>query len=138
MVKALWTQDEASYQGELLTLEPSWAWPKPVQKPHPPIVLGAEVGPRTLTDIVDFCDGWIPNAARYEIAEQINRVREAVAEAGRDPQAFEVTAYAARKENIDELRDAGVDRVVFTLPPLGPDVVIPRLDMLADIAGLAP
>jgi probable F420-dependent oxidoreductase len=136
MVKSLWTEDEASYDGELLSLEPSWAWPKPVQKPHPPIVLGADVGPKTLGDIVEFCDGWIPNAARYDIADQITRVREALREAGRDPAAFEVTAYAAKKEKIEELRDAGVDRVVFSLPPLGADVVIPRLGMLAEMAGL--
>ncbi len=48
MMKALWTQDEASYEGELLSLEPSWAWPKPVQKPHPPIVMGAAAGPKTI------------------------------------------------------------------------------------------
>jgi len=51
MMKALWTQDEASYNGDLLTLEPSWAWPKPAQKPHPPIVMGAAPGSRTLADM---------------------------------------------------------------------------------------
>lgn len=137
MIKALWTQEEAVFDGEMISLEPSWAWPKPVQRPHPPIVLGADPGPRTIADIVEFCDGWIPNAARYDVADQIKRVREAVASAGRDAAAFEVSAYAAKKEKVDELREAGVDRAVFTLPPLGADVVIPRLDTLAEVAGLS-
>lgn len=137
MMKALWTEEEASYEGDLLSLEPSWAWPKPLQEPHPPIVMGADPGPKTLADIVELCDGWIPNSRRYDIAEQIEKVRTAVADAGRDPEAFEVTAYAAKAEMIEDLTEAGVDRIVFTLPPLGPDVNIPRLDKLAAAAGLA-
>lgn len=136
MMKALWTQDEAAFEGDLLSLEPSWAWPKPVQKPHPPIIMGADPGPKTLADMIEFCDGWIPNAVRYDIAEQILRVKEAIADAGRDPAAFEVTAYSAKRDRIDDLTEAGVDRIVFTLPPLGSDVVVPRLDMLAEAARL--
>ena len=137
LMKALWTEDEPSFSGELVSLEPSWAWPKPVQKPHPPIVMGADAGPRTIADMVEFCDGWLPNAQRSDIAGGIERVRTALADAGRDPGFFEVTAYSAKKENIDDLIEAGVDRTVFTLPPLGPDVNIPRLDRLAKAAGLA-
>lgn len=128
MMKSLWTQEEPSYRGDLLNLEPSWAWPKPVQKPHPPIVMGAAPGPRTLDDIVEFCDGWIPLAGRHDIAGQVERVRQAVGDAGRDPKAFEVTAYGVKVDRIDELAEAGVDRAVFNLPPMGPEVVIPKLD----------
>ncbi|HEU4320845.1 MAG TPA: LLM class F420-dependent oxidoreductase [Acidimicrobiia bacterium] len=128
MMKALWTEDEASFDGDLLALERSWAWPKPIQKPHPPIVMGAAPGPKTLEDIVEYCDGWIPLATRHDIAGQVARVREAVAAAGRDPDAFEVTAYGAKVDNLEELRAAGVDRTVFNLPPLEADVVIPKLD----------
>ncbi|MFQ5522462.1 MAG: LLM class F420-dependent oxidoreductase [Acidimicrobiia bacterium] len=135
MMKALWTQEEASYQGELLSLEPSWAWPKPVQKPHPPIVMGAAAGPKTLADMVEFCDGWIPLATRHDIAEQVSRVREAVAAAGRDPQAFEITAYGASRKVLDRLADAGVDRAVFNLPSADPDTVLTRLDDLAGVIG---
>lgn len=128
MMKSLRTQEEPSYRGDLLNLEPSWAWPKPVQKPHPPIVMGAAPGPRTLDDIVEFCDGWIPLAGRHDIAGQVERVRQAVGDAGRDPKAFEVTAYGVKVDRIDELAEAGVDRAVFNLPPMGPEVVIPKLD----------
>lgn len=131
LMKALWTQDEVSYQGELMRLEPSWAWPKPVQKPHPPIVMGAAAGPKTLGDIVEYCDGWIPLATRHDIVGQVARVREAVAAAGRDPMAFEVTAHGADLGVLENLAEAGVDRALFVLPPLGPDVVIPQLDSWA-------
>ena len=136
IMKALWTEEEASYEGELLELEPSWAWPKPVQQPHPPIVMGAAPGPKTLADIVEYCDGWIPLATRHDISGQVARVRQAVADAGRDPRVFEVTAYSAKVDRLDELREAGVDRAVFSLPPLGPEVILPKLDEWARQLGL--
>jgi probable F420-dependent oxidoreductase len=136
MMKALWTEDEAAFEGEHMKLEPSWAWPKPVQSPHPPIIMGAAAGPKTLADMVEFCDGWIPLATRMDIEGEVARVREAVAEAGRDPERFEITAYSAKADRLEELERAGVDRAVFSLPSLGPDVVIPRLDKLAAAAGL--
>jgi alkanesulfonate monooxygenase SsuD/methylene tetrahydromethanopterin reductase-like flavin-dependent oxidoreductase (luciferase family) len=128
MMKALWTQDEAAFAGDHLNLEPSWAWPKPAQDPHPPIVMGAAPGPKTLADIVEYCDGWIPIAGRHDISGQVAKVREAVAAAGRDPEAFEVIAHGAKLDNLDALAAAGVDRAILNLPPLGPDVVIPKLD----------
>lgn len=132
MMKALWTQDEASYQGEKLKLEPSWSWPKPAQKPHPPIIMGAAIGPKTIAHVVEFCDGWIPMAVRHDIKGQIERVREAVADSGRDPASFEVTVYGAKLDALDSLVEAGVDRIVFTMPPLDEGVVIPRLDRHAE------
>ena len=136
MMKALWTEEEASFDGDLMSLEPSWAWPKPVQKPHPPIVMGAAAGPKTIADMVEFCDGWLPNAARMDIADHVARVRDAVAAAGRDPAAFEITAFAAKTHMIDNLAAAGVDRAAFTLPPLGQEVVLPKLDEWALAVGL--
>ncbi len=135
IMKALWTEDEASHQGDHLSLEPSWSWPKPVQKPHPPIIMGAAAGPRTLSDMVEYCDGWMPLAARHDIAGEISRVREAVAAAGRDPMAFEITAYGAKADHLEDLADAGVDRAVFSLPSLAADVVIPKLDEWAKALG---
>jgi len=137
LMKALWTEEEASFEGEHLSVEPSWAWPKPVQEPHPPIVMGAAPGPKTLEDIVEFCDGWIPLATRHDVAGQIENVRAAVADAGRDPEAFEVTAYSVKTDQVESLAEAGVDRAVFSLPPLGEGVVIPKLDEWAEKLGLS-
>ena len=131
LMKALWTEEEAAFEGELIALEPSWAWPKPAQRPHPPIIMGAAAGPRTLADMVEFCDGWMPLATRMDIAGQVARVREAVAASGRDPATFEITASGARVDDIDVLNAAGVDRVIFNLRPLGPEETIGYLDRLA-------
>ncbi len=131
VMKALWTQDESSYEGEHLHLEPSWAWPKPAQDPHPPILMGADAGPKTIAHIVEFCDGWIPLGGRHDVAGKVKEVRQAVEKAGRDPDAFTVSASGVKLEHLDDLRRAGVDRAVFSLPPLGRDEVLPRLDKLA-------
>ncbi|MGC2239323.1 MAG: TIGR03619 family F420-dependent LLM class oxidoreductase, partial [Acidimicrobiia bacterium] len=131
MMKALWTDDVAAYQGDLLSLEPSWAWPKPVQQPHPPIFIGAAAGPKTVSDMAEFCDGWMPIATRHDIVGEVARVREAVAAAGGDPSAFKITAYQARPDNIEILEEAGVDRAVFGIRSLEADVTVPYLDKLA-------
>ncbi len=70
LMKTLWTQEEAEYQGERIGLEPTWAWPKPSQKPHPPILMGAAAGPKTTADMVEYCDGWIPLGTRMDIVDQ--------------------------------------------------------------------
>jgi hypothetical protein len=98
--------------------------------------MGAAPGPKTLEDIVEFCDGWIPMATRHDIAGQITKVRQAVNEAGRDPSSFEVTAYSAKVQMVEELAEAGVDRAVFSLPPLGEEVILPKLDEWATALGL--
>ena len=138
VMKALWSQDEAAFDGEALHLEPSWAWPKPVQQPHPPIIMGAAPGPKTLADMVEYCDGWIPLTGRHDIVDQVERVRAAVAEAGRAPDGFEVTAYGAKLDRLEVLEEAAVDRAVFTLPPLGPEAVVAKLKELErSLAGAA-
>ncbi|REK15675.1 MAG: TIGR03619 family F420-dependent LLM class oxidoreductase [Actinobacteria bacterium] len=136
MMKSLWTEDEASFNGDMLSLQPSWAWPKPARDPHPPILMGADVGPRTLADIVEFCDGWIPLGTRHDIEAKVGEVRGAIEQAGRDPDSFSVTAFGVKIDRVDDLKKAGVDRAIFSLPPLGSDVVIPRLDKLASEAGI--
>jgi probable F420-dependent oxidoreductase len=138
MMKALWTEEEAAFDGELISLESSWAWPKPAQRPHPPIIMGAAAGPKTLADMVEFCDGWMPLAMRMDIAGQVARVREAVAVSGKDPATFEITASGARVDDLDTLDAAGVDRVVFNLRPLGPGETIGYLDRLASALFLPP
>jgi len=136
MMKSLWTDDVSSFQGELVSLEPSWAWPKPIQQPHPPIIMGADAGPRTIADMVEFCDGWMPLATRMNVVDRSLLVRQALEDAGRDPSSFEITAYGAKLEHIDLLAEAEVDRAVFSLPPAGPEVTLPKLDQLAAAVGL--
>ena len=136
VMKNLWTQDEASFEGKHITLEESWAWPKPVQHPHPPIIMGATAGPRTIEDMVEFCDGWMPLVTRMDVTGQVSVVRKALENGGRDPDRFQIVAYGAKTHQLDELRKAGIESTIFTLPPLGAADVVPRLDMLAKEAGL--
>lgn len=118
-----------------MSLKPSWAYPKPVQNPHPPIILGAEAGPKTVADMAEFCDGWMPPTTREDIAGQIVRVKQAVADAGRDPDRFQIIANLAKTDHVEALEAVGVDEVILVLPPLGADVNIPRLDKLTGEAG---
>ena len=83
-MKALWTEEEATFDGEHVSIESSWAWPKPVQFPNPPIMLGGDAGPKTAADIAEFCDGWMPIGGRHSISKwpAIEAACEAI---GRDP-----------------------------------------------------
>lgn len=132
-MKAMWTEDEASFNGEHVTLDPSWAWPKPVQRPHPPIVLGAAAGPRTIADIVEFTDGWMP-LGRHELVESTAAVMRALEEAGRPTNTFELTYFGARPDpgQVEHLRSLGFDRLLFLVPSVEPDRVLATLDELAD------
>ncbi|MGH8927618.1 MAG: LLM class F420-dependent oxidoreductase [Acidimicrobiia bacterium] len=136
MMKGLWTEDEASFDGELIHLEPSWAWPKPAQKPHPPVLMGGAAGPKTIAHMVEFCDGWMPLATRHDLEGKLSRVREAVEAAGRDPDTFTITTYGARatKESVEHLIELKVDRIVFNLPQKGPGEVLERIGILKDLA----
>ena len=85
-MKALWTQDEAEYHGEMVDFDQVWSYPKPAQKPHPPILLGGETD-YTLRRVVEYCDGWFPRPGRgVEIRDQLDRLRRMAEEKGRDPE----------------------------------------------------
>ena len=129
LMKALWTQEEASYQGEMLSLEPSWAWPKPVQQPHPPIYMGGSAGPKTFTAMADFCDGWLPFPGR-KLVGQVESLHEVLREAGRDPSAFDIMVFGGKPdpERWGEWEELGINRMGVWLPPAPAEVVIPLLD----------
>jgi probable F420-dependent oxidoreductase len=133
LMKALWTQDEASFEGDMLTLEPSWAWPKPVQLPHPPIYLGGKFGPKLVSNLVEFCDGWIPHG-RTSLPDETTAVRQALEDAGRDPTAFGFTIFGARPDepSVQRARDADVDEVVFAVESNEPARVLEDLESTAE------
>lgn len=98
--------------------------------------MGASATGKTIKDMVEYCDGWLPLATRMDIAGQVKIVRRAVEKAGRDPDAFRIIAYSVKSDQVEAMEKAGVDGAIFVLPPLGADVNIPRLDKLAKAAGL--
>ena len=135
-MKRIWTEDEPSFEGEFVRFPPMWSWPKPVQRPHPPIVLGGH-GPRALERVVDYCDGWLPIGVRAgDLAEGMASLRRMASEKGRDPKTLSVSVYGApmRADDVARLRDLGVDRIVFGLPPAARDTVLPLLDRGAELA----
>jgi len=135
-MKAIWTQDEASYAGEFVKFDRIWSWPKPVQKPHPPIFVGGDA-PKTLDRVLNYGDGWIPMLAdhpdnprmaeRYAMMAELKR---RLAEAGRPPMPITTFGTSRDPEMIDKLRQAGVTRCIFGLKSAPADDVLRRLDRL--------
>jgi len=133
-MKEIWTKEEAAFHGEHVDFDPIWSWPKPVQRPHPPILLGTGSA-RGRQRVVDFCDGWMPIAGRDEIASGIRDLRARALAAGRDPASISITIFGAppKEERIEEYKRAAVDRVIFALPPQDREAVLPLMDRHAAV-----
>jgi probable F420-dependent oxidoreductase len=136
-MKAIWTQDTAEYHGEFVNFDPVAAWPKPVQKPHPPILVGGAF-PYSARRAVRYGDGWMPQTTTANptpLTELIPRFRQMVAEAGRDPAAMDIS-IGGQPPDIDLIRryeDLGVNRVSTSLESDKADTILPILDRWADI-----
>jgi probable F420-dependent oxidoreductase len=126
-IKAIWTSDPAEYHGDTVDFGPMWAFPKPLQKPHPPVVLGGS-GPKILERVVRYADGWMPN--RGDVVERIPELQRMARDAGRDP--IPVTYYprAANGAEIERLGEAGVDRLIWYVPADGRDAALRKLEEL--------
>ena len=136
-LKVVWTQKKPEYHGEFVDFDAMMTWPKPLQTPHPPIHVGGG-WPHAARRAVRWGDGWMPIHGRDEIDPA--GFRALAEEAGRDPASLEISVYAAPAEAPDlaKLRDRGVDRAVFGLPPAPRDEILPLLDARARlIAALA-
>ena len=132
-MKQIWTQDEAEFHGEFVNFDPIWSWPKPVQQPHPPIIVGGS-GPRTFQRILEYGDEWMPIGGRggAPIEERIAELNRLAADAGRSP--IPVSVFGVRPDPgvIEHYQQAGVTRCVFWLPPAGPEQVLPALSRCAE------
>jgi probable F420-dependent oxidoreductase len=128
-MKTIWTREEPEYHGDFVDFEPIWLWPKPVQKPHPPILLGGN-GPNTLKRVVRFADGWMPN--RGDFLERIPELQRLARDAGRGP--IPVTAYVRPDPQlIERCIEAGVERIIYYLPSDGRDAALSALDKLTTL-----
>jgi probable F420-dependent oxidoreductase len=137
-MKAIWTQDEAEFHGKYVNFDRLWSYPKPVQKPYPPILMGG-AGPHARQRAVDFDGHWIPIGGRAysePIAESMADFRVRAEKAGRDPATLTVTLFGTAPDaaKLAGLRDAGVTRAVFFVPSATRDVVLPLLDQYAGVA----
>ena len=106
LMKEIWTKVEASFSGEHIQFEKSWSWPKPVQKPHPPIILGAAAGPKTFPHIIEFCDGWMPVGGLHDFEGGLKGLDSACKDAGRDLDSLELGVFYAGGVDADQLQDS--------------------------------
>ena len=135
-MKLIWTETKAEYHGEFVNFDPMMAWPKPVQKPHPPVIVGGAF-PYGARRAIRYGDGWVPHASRPEygdVSDFLPQFHQMAKEAGRDPASLPLTMFRVVEE-LDALRhyrDIGIARVVITLPSAGSDQVLPILDRWAE------
>lgn len=130
-MKAIWTEDEATYQGRHVNFERIWCWPKPVQHPHPPILVGGN-GPKVLDRVVAFGDEWMPNRIKDEdLPGRIAELQRLASEAGRGPIPVTLAGVMRDPGRLEQLERAGVHRGYFWLPAAGPDAVEEAFDRYA-------
>ncbi len=137
-MKAIWTQTKPEYHGEMVDFPPMMTWPKPVQKPHPPIIVGGAF-PHAAKRALRYGDGWMPLGSRgTDLIETFPRFRQMAAEAGRDPDTLQLVAYqtAHESDRVKRLTEAGATRICFSVAPLPDDEMLAKLDELAKVAGL--
>ena len=130
-MRALWTQDEASYDGELVRFGPSWAWPKPVGRV--PVLVGAGGTARNLDWVVAHADGWITTPTEADVEQRAADLGTRWADAGREGRPQIVVLVTSRLEDgqLERWQAAGVTELLFGLPDRAADEVIGFIDALA-------
>ena len=136
-MKEIWTREEPEYHGEFVNFDKMKQWPKPVQTPHPPVIVGGAF-PFAARRAIRYGNGWIPRADRLEkdgVGVLITKFREMATEAGRDLAGLPITIFRT-PDNIAQLRycqEIGIDRVVFSLPAEPADKLLPIMDRWAEL-----
>src|SRR5205823_1604778 len=116
-MKEIWTKDKPEYHGDLVDFATMMTWPKPVQKPYPPIIVGGAF-PWAARRAIRYGDGWYPNASSGDPDDYLPRFRRMAEEAGRDPKSLSITLGGAPEDpdRLKRFRDLGVSRVNISLP----------------------
>jgi probable F420-dependent oxidoreductase len=134
-MRAIWTQDEAEFHGTFVNFDRLRSWPKPIQRPHPPVLIGGN-GPHTLKRVIEYGDGWMPILDRgADIVERMTELARMAAEAGREP--LPVSIFCTRpvdESTIERFQAAGASRLIFWLPPAEPEDVLSAMRRCADMA----
>jgi probable F420-dependent oxidoreductase len=134
-MKAIWGSDAAEYHGEFVNFDPMWSYPKPWQKPHPPVLLGT-LSTQGLQRVVRYCDGWIPAGIQLkDLGPAIKTLHTLAAQAGRKASEIPVSFFGATGEDAElrQCQELGVERAVFIVPSEGKDKVLPLLDKYAAV-----
>ena len=134
-MKVIWAEEEPEFHGEFVDFDPIWSYPKPVQRPNPPILVGGETD-HTLRRVVDWADGWFPRGrGGFDPAEGMVRLKAIADEAGRSMDTINVSLFGAppNREALDRAAEAGVTRAILALPSNDRDDVMRRLDRHAEL-----
>jgi len=133
-MQRLWTNERASFDGEFVRFEESWSWPKPVQQPRPPILIGGAAGPKLFAHIAEYADGWTPIGGGG-VREGMQDLRRAMEQAGRDPAVLQVVAFGSTPDprKLEYYASIGVTEAVLRVPCATADVVLPALDEYAKL-----
>jgi len=132
-MKAIWTQSKAEYHGELVDFDPVMAWPKPLQKPHPPVHVGGG-WPNAARRAIAYGDGWSPIHGFGNLVGKLPEFRKLAADAGRGELEISIFAAPPKADQLAPYRAAGAARAVLALPPAPRDEVLPLLDRYAKLA----
>ena len=136
-MKTIWADEEPEYHGEFVSFGKMKQWPKPFQKPHPPIIVGGAF-PYAARRAVRYGDGWIPRDDWLDRdgIEVLDKFRAMAKEAGRDPASLSISTFRVRDdlERLKRYREFGIDRVVFSLPAEKDDKIMPILDRWAELS----
>ena len=135
-MKQLWTQKEAEFHGDFVDFDPAWSYPKPVQTPHPPVLLGGHTD-YTLKRVVDYCDGWLPFGFNFDPKAERERLAKFAEPAGRDPASISITLFGLPPDpaKIAQNREGGTDEVLLAVPDKNRDEILKHLDELAPLLG---
>ena len=128
-IQELWSEDVAEFHGEFVRFEKSWAWPKPVQKPRPRILIGGAAGPTLFAHIAEYADGWMPiGGAGLKTA--LPDLRRAMEERGRDPESLHIAPMGVLPDaaKLAHYESIGVTEAILRLPSAPRDAVLPVLD----------
>ena len=134
-MKVIWAEEEPEFHGEFVDFDPIWSWPKPVQTPNPPILVGGETD-HTLRRVVEWADGWFPRGrGGFDPAEGMARLKRIADEAGRSMDTINVSLFGVEpnREALDRAAEAGVTRAILGLPSNDRDDVMRRLDRHAGL-----
>jgi probable F420-dependent oxidoreductase len=128
-MQALWSREEADFQGEFVRFEKSWMWPKPIQQPRPRVLIGGAPGPKLFAHIAEYADGWLPIGGSG-LKAGLTELRSALEAKQRRIEDVHIVPMGVLPdpEKLDYYRELGVTEAVLRLPSAPRDHVMPVLD----------
>jgi probable F420-dependent oxidoreductase len=135
VMQTIWQNDEATFEGQYHRFQPIWSWPKPVQKPRPPVLMGGDFQ-KAMERVIEYADEWMPHPDRGEepLAQRVAKFHEMCEQAGRGKLPITIFGAPPERAALEEYAAAGVTRCVFRLPAAGRDRVMPALEETARLA----